>query len=172
MQLQDSSGGGGMVRPKEVTGRMVFICLVAFFAVVAGVNAIMIRAAVTTFGGVETESSYKAGLAFAREVAAVDAQQQRRWQVRATVLRDGQSGRRVEVLARDAADRPLNGLAAIVWLTHPTDRRLDQSIIMTEDGPGHFSGTAAFVIGQWDLVIDLDRDGERMFRSKGRMILR
>jgi hypothetical protein len=33
----------------------------------------MIRAAVSTFGGVETESAYQAGLAFARETAAVTA---------------------------------------------------------------------------------------------------
>ena len=39
---------------RELTGRMVLICLVAFFAIVAGVNAVMIRAAVSTFGGVET----------------------------------------------------------------------------------------------------------------------
>src|SRR4051794_24048366 len=43
---------------REVTGRMVLVGLVAFFAAVAGVNAVMIWAAVSTFGGVETESSY------------------------------------------------------------------------------------------------------------------
>ncbi len=49
---------GGPKEPAErVTGRMVLICLVAFFAVVAGVNAVMIAAAVSTFGGVETEGS-------------------------------------------------------------------------------------------------------------------
>ena len=53
---------------------MVLICLVAFFAVVAGVNGIMIRAAVSTFGGVETGNAYQAGLAFAQEIAAVEAQ--------------------------------------------------------------------------------------------------
>ena len=34
----------------------------------------MIRCAVTTFGGVETESAYQAGLAFKRETAAARAQ--------------------------------------------------------------------------------------------------
>ena len=65
MSASDSSSGDGRP-PREVTGRMVLVCLVAFFAVVAGVNAVMIRAAVSTFGGVETESAYQAGLAFAR----------------------------------------------------------------------------------------------------------
>ena len=56
--------------PREITGRMVFICLVAFFAVVIGVNFVLVRAAISTFGGLETESSYKAGLAFGSEIAA------------------------------------------------------------------------------------------------------
>ncbi len=157
---------------KPLTGRTVLLCLVGFFLVVAGVNAIMIGAAVRTFGGVETESSYKAGLAFAREIAASTEQNKRDWQVRAAVQPDGQGGRSFEVVARDAADRPLAGLAASVLLTHPTDRREDQRIVMTEHGPGRFRGTAPLVLGQWDLVIDLDRDGERLFRSKSRMILR
>src|SRR4051794_41770775 len=68
---------------REVTGRMVLVGLVAFFAAVAGVNAVMIWAAVSTFGGVDTESSYQAGLAFARETAAVAAQDALHWQGKA-----------------------------------------------------------------------------------------
>lgn len=156
---------------KELSGRTVLFGLVAFFAVVAGVNGIMVTAAVKTFGGVETESSYKAGLAFAREIAAADAQEARHWQVRASVVRSGGDAR-VEVLARDAADQPLRDVNALVRLAHPTDRRLDQPVAMTVDGAGRFSGTAAYVAGQWDLVIDLDRGGERMFRSRNRVHLR
>ena len=63
----------------------MLVGLVAFFAAVAGVNAIMIWAAVSTFGGVETESSYQAGLAFAQETAAVAAQDALHWQVKAKV---------------------------------------------------------------------------------------
>ena len=48
----------------------MLVCLVAFFGVVAAVNAVHDPAAVSTFGGVETESSYQAGLAFSREIAA------------------------------------------------------------------------------------------------------
>ena len=63
----------------------MLFCLVSFFAVVAGVNAIMMTFAVTTFGGVETASSYQAGVQFAREEAAAEAQQARHWQVTATL---------------------------------------------------------------------------------------
>ena len=84
----DSNSADGRP-PREVTGRMVLVGLVAFFAAVAGVNAVMIWAAVSTFGGVETESSYQAGLAFARETAAVAAQDALHWQVKAKRLRRG-----------------------------------------------------------------------------------
>jgi nitrogen fixation protein FixH len=63
-------------------------------------------------------------------------------------------------------------VSALVRLAHPTDRRLDQAVAMVGDGAGHFRGAAAFAAGQWDLVIDLDRNGERMFRSRNRVILR
>ena len=47
----------------------------------------MIRAAISTFGGVETGSSYQAGLAFEREIAAARAQDALHWQVKANVRR-------------------------------------------------------------------------------------
>lgn len=44
------------VRP--LTGRTVLLCFIAFFGVVFTANFFLVRAALTTFGGVETESSY------------------------------------------------------------------------------------------------------------------
>ena len=157
-------------RPREVTGRMVFICLLGFFAVVAGANAILIGVAVSTFGGVETDSSYRAGLAFTRETAAVRAQDALHWGVKATVsLKDGATV--ISVIAHDSSDRPVPNLRATALLAHPTDRRADLAIALVGDGSGIFHGTAARVVGQWDLVIDLTRDGTRLFRSKNRVML-
>src|SRR5262245_65523050 len=98
--MTDAIGGGG---PRKVTGRMVLICLVAFFAVVTGVNAIMIAAAVSTFGGLETESAYQAGLAFARDRAAAAAQDSLHWQVKAKVSSVA-GAPLVGVVGEDAAD--------------------------------------------------------------------
>ena len=151
---------------------MVFVCLVAFFAVVAGVNAIMIRAAVTTFGGVETENAYKAGLAYARDIHAAQLQDGRQWQVKAQLSPDTDGGTWVEVLVRDAVDQPVSGLAAEVRLAHPTDRRFDQIVVMHEDSAGRFRGITRLAAGQRDLVIELARGGERMFRSKSRVVVR
>ena len=158
-------------RPRPVTGRMVLFCLIGFFAVVAGVNAIMIRAAVSTFSGVETASAYQAGQSFEREADAARAQNQRHWQVRADVrAADGKT--LVEIDARDGSGRPLSGLEATAQLHHPTDRRADQTMALREDASGHFRGATGAVIGQWDVVIELSRDGERMFRSRNRVMLR
>lgn len=165
-----SSGGGR--RPRELTGRAVFLCLMMFFAVVAGVNAVMMTFAVTTFGGVETKSSYQAGLTFAREEAAAEAQEARHWQVNAALRRQASGSTQIELSASDAANRPLLGLEANVSMIHPTDRRLDRTIAIQADGPGRFRGTVTPQPGQWDLVIEFARGGERLFRSKERVILR
>jgi nitrogen fixation protein FixH len=164
----DASGG---TRRKEVTGRTVLVCLLAFFGVVTGVNAVMIRAAISTFGGVETESSYRAGLAFPREIAAAQAQDSRHWDVRAVVGPIGDI-QRVEVTARDAEGRPLTGLTALARFNHPADRRADLALDMREVASGRFTGRVEAAAGQWDLVIELLRDGERVFRSRSRVIVK
>jgi nitrogen fixation protein FixH len=151
---------------------MVLICLVAFFVVVAGVNAIMIRAAVSTFGGVETDSSYKAGLAFARDVTDAEAQEARHWQVQAQLVRLADGATRIELSVQDAARTPIGNVAATVRLAHPTDRRFDLLLAMDADGPGRFRGVTRVALGQRDLVIELVRGGERVFRSKSRVVLR
>jgi len=166
-----STSGGEPERSREVTGRTVLVCFIAFFAVVFGVNAFMIRAAVSTFGGVETESSYKAGLAYSREAAAAEDQAGRHWDVRAAVKPDHDT-QRIEVNARDAGGRPLSGLTAVVRFNHPADRRADVAVETREVAPGRFAGTAAPAPGQWDLVIELMRGDSRVFLSKSRVIVR
>jgi nitrogen fixation protein FixH len=147
-------------------------CLVAFFAVVAAVNAIMMTAAISTFSGVETANSYEAGVTFARDEAAAVAQEGRHWRVTAALKPAAGAPTLIELSAKDASDRPLAGLEASITLIHPNDRRRDHSVTMQADGPGRFRGAIAPIAGQWDFVIELSRGGERLFRSKERIILR
>ena len=157
-------------RPRQLTGRTVLICLLAFFGVVSLANAIMIRAALTTFSGVETGSAYQAGQNFKYDSEAARAQQERHWQVRADV-RPADGKTLIEIDARDTAGLPLAGLEATMQLQHPTDRRADQAVGLSEDTSGHFRGTAVSLTGQWDVLIDLSRGGERLFRSLNRVVL-
>jgi len=156
--------------PRLVTGRMVLLCLIAFFAVVSLANGIMIRAAISTFGGVETGSSYQAGLAFRQETEAARAQETRHWQVTGSV-RGGGGRATVEIEARDAAGQPLAGLEANASLHRPADRRDDVPVALSEEASGRFRGGVAAPAGQWDLVIELSRGGERLFRSRNRVVL-
>jgi nitrogen fixation protein FixH len=170
--LPNHSGGGTERRPRELTGRTVLLCLVGFFAVVASVNAVMMTAAVTTFSGVETVNSYQAGVTFAREEAAAVAQESRHWTVNSSLRPQANGLTQVELSAQDRAGQPLARIAATVSLIHPNDRRLDRPVAMQATAPGRFSGVVTPSPGQWDLVIELSRDGERLFRSKERVILR
>jgi nitrogen fixation protein FixH len=161
---------GNDTRARPLTGRTVLICLIAFFAVVATVNGIMVRAALTTFGGVETASAYQAGRAFEHEIEVARAQDARRWQVKANVRRTGGAAQ-VEIDARGADGKPLTGLVATAALHRPTDARADHVVPLAESAPGRFVGGAETAPGQWDVLIDLTRDGERVFRSRNRVVL-
>jgi len=158
--------------PQNLTGRIVLICLITFFAVVASVNGVLIRAALSTFGGLETASSYQAGLSFARETAMAKVQETQGWRVDGTVKPGKDGTTSVEIFARDSEGRPLIGLDATTTLAHPTDRRLDRNVVMTGDTPGHFRGVSGPTAGQWDVIIELSRNGERQFRSRNRITLR
>jgi hypothetical protein len=98
---------------RQLTGWMVFGLIVAFFAVIFGVNAYMAHMAISTFGGVETESSYHAGQTFERDVAMTKAQDQQHWQVDVNVTTAADGGAsstlsRATLLARrlPASPRP------------------------------------------------------------------
>jgi nitrogen fixation protein FixH len=155
-----------------MTGRKVLLWLVAFFGVVFAVNGVLVRAAISTFGGVETTSSYKAGLQFEQEVAVAQRQDALHWQVNGKLTRDGDGLAELDVTARDANGAPLAGLTATALLAHPADSRLDHDIPVRSIASGVFRGQAAAQPGQWELIVDLYRGEDRVFRSRSRVTLR
>jgi nitrogen fixation protein FixH len=159
-------------RKGEMTGFKVLVWLLAFFGVVFAVNGVMVKAAISTFGGVETVSSYQAGLRFEGEVAKAEKQDALRWQVVGTLKRDAKGEAALDVTARDAQGAPLAGLTADARLAHPADERLDHVIPIQPVGAGTFRGVSAAQPGQWDLIIDLYRGDKRVFRSLSRVTLR
>src|ERR1700687_5694972 len=112
-------------RPRELGGRTVLMCFLAFFGVVGAVNAVMVRAAISTFGGLETESSYKAALAFSNEVAAAHAQDALHWQGSGRVKRAPSGEVSVELGVADRKGAAPAHLVASARLAHPTDARFD-----------------------------------------------
>ena len=164
-----SSLSSAQPTPRVITGRTVLICFISFFGVVFAMNFVMVRVALSTFSGVETESSYKAGLSFKNDVAAAHAQDALHWNVEARLQHDAE--RRIVLSARDAQQAPLSGLITEIRLAHPTDKRRDTPIQFVETTPGQFESLTALPEGQWDLVIDLKRNEDILFRSKSRISL-
>jgi nitrogen fixation protein FixH len=155
--------------PRPITGRTVLLYFVSFFGIIFAMNLYMVRVAISSFSGVETESAYKAGLSFKNDVAAAHAQDARHWSVEAFLQHGGASG--ITIAARDANGQALTGLTPEVRLAHPTDKRRDVVLEFVELTPGQFKGLTSIPEGQWDLVIGLKRESETVFRSKSRISL-
>ena len=158
-------------KPRELTGRAVLLWLIAFFGVIFAVNGWLVQAATSTFGGLDTPSSYKAGQMFESEVARAERQQALHWQVDGELRRDRQGEAVLDISVRDAKGAPVTGLTADATLEHPANSRLDHVIHLAKTGAGAFHGEALGHSGQWDLVVDFYRDGERVYRSRSRVDL-
>jgi nitrogen fixation protein FixH len=157
------------IRP--LTGRKVLAMLVAFFGVVFIVNFIMLRLATSTFGGVETDSAYRAGLAFNGQLAAARAQEERGWTVDAALNRSAE-GVIVRIDVKDKAGLGVTGLDGNVVLARPVDRREDRGAALFRDPDGRYQAVLKDLDpGAWDLVIRFERSGERLFLSKSRVVL-
>src|SRR4051794_5427384 len=153
------------IRP--ITGRFVLIAMISFFAVVIGVNMVMMRLAIATLSGTEVDSAYGASLAYQKEIAAAHQQDGRNWKVDAHIERraDGTAGLKLDIRSSDGA--ALAGLSVTGRLERPTSRSADRAFDIGENGGGTYSGTAQGVpAGQWDLVVEADRDGKRLFLSR------
>jgi nitrogen fixation protein FixH len=158
--------------PRPLTGRMVLFCLIAFFGTVVGVNMIMMKLAIDTLPGTEVDSAYRASLAYGSEISAADEQKRRSWKVDAHVERRADGAASVRLDARDANGAPLSGLKFSGRLERPTDKRVDRDVDLAESGIGIYRGSASDVpAGQWDLVIEGEARGARLFLSRNRVIL-
>lgn len=158
--------------PRPLTGRTVLFCLIAFFGTVIGVNMLMMKLAIDTLPGTEVDSAYRASLAYKNEIQAADEQNRRSWKVDAHVERHADGAATVRLDARDASGTPLSGLKFSGRLERPTDKRVDRAVELAESGIGTYRGSAADVLpGQWDLVIEGEARGARLFLSRNRVIL-
>lgn len=155
---------------RRITGRMVLIALVGFFGFVTLVNIVLVHAAITTFGGVDTPSSYRAGLAFSAEESRAAAQEARDWDI-SVETEPTANGAAFTFHARDAEGRPITGVEISARLNHPIDERRDVAITVSEVGSGVYSGRAAADPGRWSLEIEISEDDERLFRSRNRLMI-
>lgn len=168
-----SDASATTVSGRPITGRFVLICLIVFFGLIIGINVVMMKLAIETLPGTEVDSPYAASLAYGNEIEAARAQATRGWAVVAHVARDGDGGASVRVEAKDRDGKPLTGVVFNGRLERPADRRLDQPVeLIAIDGAAYRGRVAQLSAGQWDLVLEGDRNGERVFLSRNRVILK
>jgi nitrogen fixation protein FixH len=159
-------------KPRELTGRAVLLWLIGFFAVIFVINGFMADAAITTFAGVDTPSSYEAGQMFEHEAALAKAQDDLHWKVDGNLNLDRVGEAVLDMTVRDAEGQPVSGLRADARLWHPADSRRDHVIHLAKTGPGVFHGEAHAHSGKWELIIDFYRGDKRMFRSHSQIMLK
>ena len=167
LKLPTIAAPGGQ---KPLTGRSVLIMLIAFFGLVIAVNIVMVRAAISTFGGVDTPSSYEAGLVFTAEEAAASAQDARGWKVTARIDPTA-AGVSATIDIRDSAGKAVTGVDVAARLAHPIDERRDVVLAVTDMGAGTYRGIGATEPGQWILDLEITRGNERLFRSRNRVLI-
>lgn len=157
----------------RLTGRHVLIWLLTFFGVVFAVNFTMMHYALSTFSGMEDDSPYKNGLAYNTDIDAGRRQNERHWSVDAGIDRQAGGMTRITVTAADEKGAPLSGLAGTLRLERPADRRFDHATPLEVAGTGRYvADLGAVDVGQWDVVLELDRGGEKLFQSRNRVILK
>jgi nitrogen fixation protein FixH len=170
--MRDNTMTAILPKKPEMTGRAVLLWFIGFFGVIFAVNGVLVQAATSTFRGMETASSYKAGLMFKADVESAQRQENLHWQVDGKLSRDRAGEAVLEFSARDAKGVSLTGLTAAARFAHPADARLDQVMELKPAGAGTFRGAANAQPGQWELIVDLFRGDERMYRSRSRVTLR
>ena len=166
------------VRP--ITGRKVLLGLVAFFVVVAAVNAVFITLSLRTFPGVETDDAYRKGLAWDRELDAAAAQRALGWNVTVawqaaapTPATEAQATGRITVRAEDRAGAALGGLAADISFRRAVHEGEDRHFrIPGESSPGVY---AADVVlpgrGDWRVIVRLRKADRVVYRIEQRINL-
>jgi nitrogen fixation protein FixH len=158
---------------KPLTGRVVLIYLIAFFAVVVGVNMTMMKLAVDTLSGTEVDSAYRASLAYNAQISAAHEQDARGWRVTVHVDHAPGAHASVRIEARDKTGEPVTGAAFSAQFARPTDKKADRRIALVEREAGIYRGEAPDIAsGQWDLVIEATGATERLFLSRNRIVLK
>lgn len=160
-------------RPSFVlSGRMVLAGFIGFFVVVAGVNAIMMTAAIKTMSGVEAKSAYETSQRFNGEIARMHAQAERGWQAQAQVNRTGADAE-ITLSLLDNSGTPVPGLGIEAQLQHPANRSEDRIASLVETGSGRYAAKLPAIHGgAWTLTLEARRDGEAVFSSRSRILLK
>jgi nitrogen fixation protein FixH len=158
---------------RRSTEWIVLAALVMFFGTIFVANGALVYYALSTFSGEQEASPYEHGLAYDRDIESARQQEARGWNVTLGVQRtEPGAPASIVVGIRDANNEALAGLEVSAGLEFPTYKHLDRRIGLIETGRGEYLANLPLRSGQWDVIIEAKREGERLFRSRNRVTLR
>jgi nitrogen fixation protein FixH len=160
-------------RQFRLEGWHVLVILMAFFGIVGGVNAVMLRMALTTMPGLDARNGYDVSQRYNSEIARAHAQDQRGLKVEATLARAGEGARLIVVL-RDHADSFVEGVVVSARLEHPALRARDIAVELADATSGRYTASIPSIAsGGWTMVITVRNtpDGSAVFVSRNRIAL-
>jgi nitrogen fixation protein FixH len=123
------------MKAKSITGKHVLIGIMAFFAVVIGVDATFITLAVSSHPGEQVKNSYVVGLDYNREVERREAQAARGWTAQAGLTTDNV----FVVRLGGATGAPVTGLEVSARI-HVAGQGDDSKVLhLFERAPGEYA---------------------------------
>jgi nitrogen fixation protein FixH len=139
---------------RQFTGWHMLAVMVAFFAVIIGVNVMLAIYASSTWSGLVVENGYVASQQFGKELEKARTQKALGWQ--ADVAHE--SGiLRAQFVSKEGA--ALSGLTVQGLLRRPVTEREDMVLMLAEKTNGTYTAPLALKPGQWELEIEAS-DGE------------
>ncbi len=172
-EFYESADDAAPAKPFELKGGHVLAMIVAFFAVVAAVNATMMTVAIRTMPGLDARNGYDESQGYNRQIAAARARDERGWHADTAVSLKGDVAH-VSLSLVDSAGQVLPEARVVARLRHPTDRRRDREIVLAGGGASFAGDAPGISEGFWDLVIEARSatDGAASFVSRQRVRLK
>ncbi|HAC59698.1 FixH family protein [Parvibaculum sp.] len=159
----------------KITGRHALAGFILFFAIVFGVNGLMVYRALSTFDGVEVEGAYQKGRAYNDVLARMEAQRSLGWT--SSIETDQVAGAGHETALRvtfaDATGAPVRGLSVQGTFWRPVVAGEDRRMNLTETAPGAYE--AVFDLehpGNWLIRIAASGANGETFVEEKRVIIR
>ena len=151
-------------RPFVVRGWHVAAGVVAFFALVVGVDACFLVMAYRTHPGQVASRPYEAGLIYNAELERQRVQDALGWRAGAEASANG-----LGVLMQDRDGRPLAGLRVSVTLQRPATEQGRAKLVLIEGAPGQYRADRA-LSGAWDARIEAVDGAGRTFVAERRLL--
>ncbi len=156
---------------KEFTGKKALMWIVGFFLIIFIVNAIMATIAVGTWGGLETNDSYRKGLYYNDEIAAAEIQKSSGWKIALSHSPSGLQNDRLDVeISWPEGDLPPAKVTAII--SRAVTNAYDQQIILTKSGKNIYTAPLNLPqAGQWNINILVKRADGPIYQLREKILV-